>query len=159
MRRILLVLLIVGITAAPLALPVGADSPSPTAAPKGIGVILTASQHRTQVIASAALRQHHLQAVATRHYLAVAAASLRVSIIQLRAEWQQVAICEVGGNWAMTGPAYSGIGFLNATWNAYGGTLYAPLAGQATRDQQILIGMKVVNGRVPDQNGCSRTGW
>ena len=159
MRRILLALLIMGITAAPLALPVGADSPPPTPAPKGIGVILAASQHRTQVIASAALRQHHLQAVTTRHYLAVAAASVRVSIVQLRAEWQQVAICEVGGNWAMTGPAYSGIGFLNATWNAYGGTLYAPLAGQATRDEQILIGMKVVNGRVPDQNGCSPTGW
>ena len=159
MRRILLVLLIVGITAAPLALPVGADSPPPTSAPQGIEVILAASQHRTQVIASAALRQHHLQAVATRHYLAVAAASARVSIVQLRAEWQQVAICEVGGNWAMTGPAYSGIGFLNATWNAFGGTRYAPLAGQATRDEQILIGMKVVNGRVPDQNGCSPTGW
>jgi len=59
----------------------------------------------------------------------------------------------------MTGPAYSGIGFMNATWNAYGGARYAPLAGQATRDQQILIGMKVTSGRVPDQNGCSPTGW
>jgi len=158
-RRILLVLLIIGITAAPLALPVGADSPTPTPVAKATGLILADAQHRTQVIAHALQRQRHLEAVATRHYLAAAAASVRVSIIQLRAEWQQVAICEVGGNWAMTGPAYSGIGFLNATWNAYGGTHYARLAGEATRDEQILIGMKVTNGRVPDQNGCSPTGW
>ena len=159
MRRILLVLLIMGITAAPLALPVGADSPSPTPASMATGVILADAQHRSQVFALASQRQQHLQAVVTHHYLVAAAAAVRVSIVQLRAEWQHVAICEVGGNWSMTGPAYSGIGFMNATWNAYGGTHYAPYAGLATRDEQIVIGMKVVNGRVPDQNGCSPSGW
>jgi len=156
-RRILLVLLILGIAAAPLALPVGADSSTPSNQP--IKVTLSAAQRHSEAVGRAALRRAHLDAVATRHDLAVAAATVRVSIVQLRAEWQHVAICEVGGNWAMTGPAYSGIGFLNATWNSYGGARYAPLAGQATRDQQILIGMKVTNGRVPDQNGCSPTGW
>jgi len=156
-RRILFVLLILGIAAAPWALPVGADSSTPS--PQPIKVTLTASQRHSEAVGRAALQRAHLEAVATRHNLAVAAASVRVSIVQLRTEWQQVAICEVGGNWAMMGPAYSGIGFLNATWNAYGGARYAPLAGQATRDEQILIAMKVTSGRVPDQNGCSPTGW
>jgi hypothetical protein len=91
--------------------------------------------------------------------LAAPAAIVHLTIAQLRAAWQRVAICEVGGNWSMTGGKYSGIGFLNSTWYQYGGLRYAPLAGEASEDQQILIGMKVTNGRVPDQYGCSRTGW
>jgi len=59
----------------------------------------------------------------------------------------------------MTGPRCSGIGFLNSTWYQYGGTRFAPLAGQASVDQQILIGMRVTGGWVPDQYGCSRNGW
>ena len=91
--------------------------------------------------------------------LKTVAMKTRHTVPQLRAEWQQVAICEVGGNWAMVGSWYSGIGFLNSTWNAYGGTRFAPLAGRATRDQQIVIGMRVTGGYVPDQNGCSPGGW
>ncbi len=90
--------------------------------------------------------------VATAHHV-----GLRLG--QLRQEWQNVAVCEVGGRWSMTGPVYSGIGFLNATWSAFGGRQYAPLAGQATPDEQILVGMRVTGGWVPDQNGCSTTGW
>ncbi|HVA53487.1 MAG TPA: hypothetical protein VNF05_08225, partial [Acidimicrobiales bacterium] len=40
--------------------------------------------------------------------LVMDAVSLGVSARQLRAEWQNVAVCEVGGNWSMTGPRYSG---------------------------------------------------
>ena len=98
-------------------------------------------------------------AQATLHELSAVAASFQSTIGELRAKWQHVAVCEVGGNWSMVGSWYSGIGFLNSTWAAYGGTRFAPLAGQATRDQQILIGMKVTNGWVPDQYGCSPTGW
>ncbi len=91
--------------------------------------------------------------------LRASALRLRVSVNQLRAMWQRVAICEVAGNWSMVGPVYSGIGFLNSTWSHYGGTRYAPLAGLATRDEQILIGMQVTGGYVPDQYGCSPVGW
>jgi hypothetical protein len=87
------------------------------------------------------------------------AALARVTIDELRAEWQHVAICEVGGNWSMLGSSYSGIGFANSTWRQYGGSRFAPLAGQAPRDVQILIGMKVTGGWVPDQQGCSPGGW
>ena len=49
-----------------------------------------------------------------------------VTVVGLRSEWQHVAICEVGGNWSMVGPVYSGIGFLNSTWQEYGGEQFAP---------------------------------
>ncbi len=91
--------------------------------------------------------------------IVVTAAASDVTVARLRAMWQRVAICEVGGDWDMVGPYYSGIGFSNATWNAYGGNRFARLAGQASMDQQILVGMKITNGYVPDQYGCSPTGW
>lgn len=144
MRRILFALLIALFTPMLLLMqPAGAATvakPSPAAHP--------------------APRPAHLRVVnPTAHAFVVDAVSTGVSVHELRAEWQDVAICEVGGNWSMTGPRYSGIGFLNATWNAYGGSRYAPLAGEASAVQQIVIGMKVTGGRVPDQNGCDRGGW
>lgn len=81
------------------------------------------------------------------------------TIHSLLTAWQRVAICEVNGDWSMTGPVYSGIGFSNATWVQYGGSRFAPLAGDATRDQQILVGMKVTRGQIPDQDGCNPGGW
>jgi hypothetical protein len=103
----------------------------------------------------------HRMVVATplRRALVVAASRVRLNIDGLRHEWQQVAICEVAGDWDMVGPIYSGIGFANGTWTRYGGRRYAPLAGEASRDQQILVGMRVTHGQVPDQNGCSPYGW
>ncbi len=101
----------------------------------------------------------HVVATPLRHALVVAASRVRLNIDELRHEWQQVAICEVSGDWDMVGPVYSGIGFANGTWSRYGGHRYAPLAGDASRDQQILIGMRVTHGQVPDQDGCSPYGW
>ena len=81
------------------------------------------------------------------------------TLSQFVAKWQRVAVCEVNGNWSMVGPYYSGIGFSNATWAQYGGTRWAPSAGQATRLQQILVGMKITKTWIPDQYGCSPIGW
>jgi hypothetical protein len=83
----------------------------------------------------------------------------RVSVVALRNEWEHVAVCEVGGNWRMVGPVYSGIGFRNDTWNTYGGPEFAPLAGEASEDAQIVVGMRVTGNWVPDQNGCDPGGW
>jgi hypothetical protein len=107
----------------------------------------------------AALGRRDAIADATERALAFAAAAVQTTSAALRSQWEHVAICEVGGNWSMVGPIYSGIGFLNATWANYGGTRYAPLAGRASEDQQIIIAMRVTGGYVPDQGGCSPGGW
>ena len=108
---------------------------------------------------AAVLRHDQLLDVDASRALHTDAVVHGVSVPLLRAQWQRVAICEVDGNWSMPGPEYSGIGFSNATWYRFGGARYAPLAGEATRDQQILVGMRVTHGWVPDQAGCSPTGW
>ncbi|MEU9401338.1 transglycosylase family protein [Streptomyces sp. SID4985] len=61
-------------------------------------------------------------------------------------EWDAVAQCESGGNWAInTGNGYyGGLQFSAATWAAYGGAQYAATADKATKDQQITIAEKVL---------------
>ncbi|MEY9966641.1 hypothetical protein ABIA33_004706 [Streptacidiphilus sp. MAP12-16] len=60
--------------------------------------------------------------------------------------WEKVAQCESGGNWSIdTGNSYyGGLQFSLSTWDAYGGQQYAAYPNQATEDQQILIGEKVL---------------
>lgn len=59
--------------------------------------------------------------------------------------WDRLAQCESGGNWSInTGNGfYGGLQFTAQTWKAFGGGAYAPLAHQATREQQIAIAKKV----------------
>lgn len=77
-------------------------------------------------------------------------------------DWDELAACESGGNWQSTAGHYEGgIQFDPHTWDAYGGGQYAPSADQASREQQIAIGRKVLAaqgyGAWP---GCSaKTGW
>jgi resuscitation-promoting factor RpfA len=61
-------------------------------------------------------------------------------------EWDRVAGCESGGNWAInTGNGYhGGLQFSQGTWTAHGGGEFAPTANQATREQQIAIGERVL---------------
>ncbi|GAA1481300.1 hypothetical protein GCM10009624_17400 [Gordonia sinesedis] len=62
------------------------------------------------------------------------------------AEWEQVAQCESGGNWAInTGNGYQGgLQFAPSTWAGHGGTQYAPSADQATKEQQIAVAERVL---------------
>lgn len=55
--------------------------------------------------------------------------------------WDQLAMCEAGGNWSInTGNGYSGgLQFAPGTWTGSGGGAYAPTANQATREQQIAV--------------------
>ncbi|SMQ16809.1 LysM domain-containing protein [Streptomyces sp. Ag82_O1-12] len=64
-------------------------------------------------------------------------------------EWDAVAQCEAGGNWSInTGNGYyGGLQFSASTWAGYGGTKYAATADQATKEQQIEIGEKVLAGQ------------
>ncbi|WP_030261230.1 transglycosylase family protein, partial [Streptomyces pyridomyceticus] len=65
------------------------------------------------------------------------------------ATWDKVAQCESGGDWSInTGNGfYGGLQFTLSTWKAYGGTQYQPFPHQATKEQQILIGEKVLAGQ------------
>ncbi|MFG2328153.1 transglycosylase family protein [Streptomyces sp. NPDC048604] len=65
--------------------------------------------------------------------------------------WEKVAACESSHNWRInTGNGYfGGLQFSQSTWEAYGGTRYAPRADLATRDQQIAIAEKVLAGQGP----------
>ncbi len=62
------------------------------------------------------------------------------------AEWDVVARCESGGNWAInTGNGYhGGLQFAPGTWSGHGGSEFAPVAHQATREEQIAIAEKVL---------------
>ncbi|MGV9850095.1 transglycosylase family protein [Streptomyces sp. NPDC003442] len=65
--------------------------------------------------------------------------------------WDKVAQCESTHNWDInTGNGfYGGLQFTQSTWEAYGGTAYAGRADLATKDQQIAIAEKVLDGQGP----------
>ncbi|WP_430383674.1 transglycosylase family protein [Streptomyces sp. P10-4] len=67
------------------------------------------------------------------------------------ATWNKVAACESSGNWSInTGNGYyGGLQFTQSTWEAYGGTRYAPRADLATRAEQIAVAEKVLDGQGP----------
>ncbi|WP_367123438.1 transglycosylase family protein [Streptomyces phytohabitans] len=65
--------------------------------------------------------------------------------------WDKVAECESTNDWAVnTGNGYyGGLQFTQSTWEAFGGTEYAPRADLATKAQQIAVAEKVLDGQGP----------
>ncbi|MFC8564448.1 transglycosylase family protein [Streptomyces sp. NPDC057245] len=65
--------------------------------------------------------------------------------------WDKVAACESTNDWDVnTGNGYyGGLQFTQSTWEAFGGTRYAPRADLATKDQQIAVAEKVLDGQGP----------
>jgi hypothetical protein len=61
-------------------------------------------------------------------------------------EWDQVAKCESGNNWAInTGNGYQGgLQFSPSTWSSHGGGEYAPSAHMATKEEQIAVAERVL---------------
>ena len=61
--------------------------------------------------------------------------------------WDRLAQCESGQNWSInTGSGYyGGLQFAKQSWTGYGGTEYAELASEATREQQIAIAEKILD--------------
>lgn len=58
--------------------------------------------------------------------------------------WDGIAQCETASNWSMTGPTFSGgLGFYNGAWDDFGGREFARLAGQAKKDQQIIVAERI----------------
>jgi uncharacterized protein YabE (DUF348 family) len=65
------------------------------------------------------------------------------------ARWDQIAKCESGGDWSInTGNGYyGGIQFDKQTWNAFGGSQYAPRPDLASKNEQIAVAEKVRDSR------------
>jgi murein DD-endopeptidase MepM/ murein hydrolase activator NlpD len=65
--------------------------------------------------------------------------------------WDKVAECESSGDWDINSGNgfYGGLQFTESTWSSFGGTKYAERADQATKDQQIAIAEKVLEGQGP----------
>ena len=63
--------------------------------------------------------------------------------------WNAIAACESGGNWATnTGNGFSGgLQFSQGTWDAYGGGQYASSAAGASQSQQIAVAQRVLAGQ------------
>jgi hypothetical protein len=77
-----------------------------------------------------------------------------------------MAYCETAGNWAHypNGTWTGGLGIYNQTWLGWGGSEFAPKAGQATREQQIIVANRIAvtgwNGNPPvgfSAWGCAKT--
>ncbi len=64
-------------------------------------------------------------------------------------EWDKVASCESGGNWAInTGNGYQGgLQFSPGTWASHGGSEFAPSAHMATKDEQIAVAERVLGSQ------------
>ncbi|MFB7341945.1 transglycosylase family protein [Streptomyces hydrogenans] len=63
------------------------------------------------------------------------------------ATWDKVAQCEASGDWSYYRaghPYYGGLQFVKSTWDAFGGRQYAEYPHQATKEEQIRIGEKVL---------------
>jgi peptidoglycan hydrolase CwlO-like protein len=80
---------------------------------------------------------------------AVAAAPAPVPNVPQSVDWDAIAQCESGGNWALDGQYDGGLQFHPATWLGYGGGRYARYAWQATREQQIAIAERVLAAQGP----------
>jgi LysM repeat protein len=63
--------------------------------------------------------------------------------------WDGVAECESGGNWSInTGNGYyGGLQFSQSTWEAYGGLEFAPRADLATKEEQIIVAERTLDGQ------------
>ena len=71
--------------------------------------------------------------------------------------WDAIAACESGGNWAInTGNGYyGGLQFSHSTWIAYGGGRFAENAHLTSRENQIEIASTMKLGHWPN---CGRRG-
>jgi len=76
--------------------------------------------------------------------------------------WDALAKCESGGKWntidSSAEPYDGGLGIYRPTWLAFHGDDFAPNAGLATREEQIIVGQRIYNfyGGWSQSWGCAR---
>lgn len=104
-------------------------------------------KHRKQSTAARTVTQVALAGAIVAAPMAMAAGTAQASGLN----WDSVAQCESGGNWAInTGNGYyGGLQFSASTWRAYGGGAYAPTANGASREAQIAVAEKVLAAQGP----------
>lgn len=101
---------------------------------------------------------HHSGAVAAAAVLAAGTGAGLVAIPPPPAEaapssapdWDRLAQCEGGGDWAAvdrSGSHRGGLQFSASTWAAFGGRVYAASADRATRAQQITVAQRVLDAQ------------
>lgn len=94
---------------------------------------------------------------------ALAAGAIAMAPSAVANDWDELAQCESSGDWSInTGNGYyGGLQFKQSTWEAYGGTQYAPRADMATREQQIAVAERTLAAQGPGAwPGCTaKTGW
>lgn len=74
-------------------------------------------------------------------------------------KWEKVAWCETHGDWQMSGSTFAGgLGISRVVWEEYGGQQFAPHPGLASKEEQIVVAVRINGTYVPDQNGCNG-GW
>ena len=114
----------------------------------------------------------HAEEVRKQQQAAAAASTPRVSSEPnydpgTGSRWDRLAQCECGGNWGCnTGNGFGGgLQFMHqrsySTWLSYGGGEFAPHPWEASREQQIVIAERVLEGSGwRAWPGCSRKfGW
>jgi hypothetical protein len=110
---------------------------------------------RAQSIAPASAPHRLVSRPHPRHRPVVVLTSLRLVSSTVMQEWSRVAECEEAGNWKLRGPMYSGgLGITNSNWRAYGGEQFAPNAGLATPQEQVVVARRI-QPDPPDQDGCT----
>jgi Transglycosylase-like domain len=114
------------------------------------GADLVSAQRKVAARPVEAVLVTHAETVTRQQHIvaAVAAAQAAAHAEKMRpktgVDWDGIAACETGGNWSMQGSTFSGgVGFANSTWSGFGGREFAPNAGQATREQQIVVAERV----------------
>lgn len=70
--------------------------------------------------------------------------------------WERIAQCETGGNWRDGGRFGGGLGIYVGTWQAYGGTEFAPRPQDATKEQQIAVAERIARDGLGGW-GCAHT--
>jgi hypothetical protein len=106
---------------------------------------------------------HAAQVAEQQRVAALAAAAAAAEAEKLKSHtgvnWDGIATCETGGNWRMQGHTFSGgLGFANTTWSGYGGGEFAPNAGQASREEQIVVAERVYADHGLSGWGCKHYG-
>ena len=82
--------------------------------------------------------------------------------------WDELAWCESNNRWATIDHTPGaddwfdgGLGIARSTWTAFGGREFAPNAGLATREEQIIVGQRIYDRYGWSAWGCARNalGW